>query len=259
MIQQEIIEFLYTVPLMLRVTLIGSIPAIFTIIGSLPVLLNVKFTEKITDAGMGFAAGIMLVASFTSLLLPAINHGNIVIAVTGFIIGIILVKILDVLIPHIHFIRGYHNVGYSYSRKAWLMALAMIIHNIPEGMAVGASTTYDVTEGLIIAIAIAIQDIPEGFATALPVLNITKSKRQAFIISAISGIAELLAALIPPLIIVFVHVALPLMLAIASGAMIYVVVHEIIPEIYGHEHNEPSTIGFFIGFIVMLLLDNILS
>lgn len=259
MVQQEIIEFLHTTPLMLRVTLIGSIPAIFTIIGSLPVLLNMRFTEKTTDAGMGFAAGIMLVASFTSLLLPAINYGNIVIAITGFIIGIILIKILDTLIPHIHFIKEYHNVRYSYSKKAWLMALAMIIHNIPEGMAVGASTTYDVDEGLIIAIAIALQDIPEGLATALPILNITKSKRQAFIIGAISGIAELLAALIPPLIIMIVHVALPLMLAIASGAMIYVVVHEIIPEIYGHEHNEPSTIGFFAGFIIMIILDNILG
>lgn len=144
LVQQEIIEFLHTTPLMLRMTLIGSIPAILTIIGSLPILLNMRFTEKATDAGMGFAAGIMLVASFTSLLLPAINYGNIIIAITGFIIGIILIKILDTLIPHIHFIKEYHNVRYGYSKKAWLMALAMIIHNIPEGMAVGANTTYDV-------------------------------------------------------------------------------------------------------------------
>ncbi len=252
-------EFLNTQPLLLRVFLIGAIPALLTILGSTPVLLRIRFTEPIIDSGMGFAAGIMLVASFTSLLLPSIELGSISISIIGFVLGVLLIRLLDSIIPHLHFVRRSNNVKANTLYKAWLMALAMIIHNIPEGMAVGVGATYSVMDGLTIALAIGIQDIPEGLAVALPILSITKSRRISFAIGALSGLAEAFAALIPAVLVAYAHIALPLMLALASGSMVYVVVHEIIPEIYGHERNEPSTIGFFIGFIVMLLLDSLLG
>ncbi len=250
---------LSTQPLLLRVFLVGMIPAVLTIAGSIPVLLGFKFTEPVIDSGMGFAAGIMLVASFTSLLLPSIEMGGVGVSILGFVLGILLIRLLDSIIPHLHFIKHSSGIGGNALYKAWLMALAMIIHNIPEGMAVGVSTTYSITDGLTIAFAIGIQDIPEGLAVALPILSITRSRKLSFTIGALSGLVEAVAALIPAILVTYAHIALPLMLALASGSMIYVVVHEIIPEIYGHEHNEPSTLGFFIGFIVMLVLDSVLG
>ena len=252
-----VIDLLRTAPLVVRVALVALLPTTLTMLGSVPILIKVRFSEGFIDGGMGFAAGVMLVASFTSLLLPAVSIGGVSIAISGFVAGIILIRVLDVLIPHMHLRRGSEGSSkyFRYAKKAWLMALAIILHNIPEGMAVGSSTIYSVTDGLVLATAIALQDIPEGFAAALPILDITKSRAYAFSIGALSGVAEFLAAFIPLLIITFIGTALPLMLAIASGAMVYVVIHEIIPEIYGHEHDEQSTIGFFIGFILMLILD----
>ena len=252
--------FLEALPLIARVAIVGSIPAILTTLGSIPIFFGVELEERITDAGMGFAAGVMIVASFTSLLIPAIEIGGISISIIGFIAGVALVKFLDSIIPHMHLTKGYEGVIHPKKlKKAWLIALAMIVHNIPEGMAVGAATTYSLVDGLVLSLAIGLQDVPEGLAVALPIAAATKDKRKAFIIGSFSGIIEMFAALIPPLIIVAVSVMLPFMLALAAGAMIYVVVHEITPDIYGHGHDEPASLGFFIGFIVMLILDSILS
>jgi len=246
---------------LLRAFIIGLIPAGLTSLGSLLILLKVNIKEKQMDIGMGFAAGVMLVASFTGLLLPAIEAGGVLIALTGFIIGVFLIKILDKIIPHTHFVKGYEGPSTMRAalKKAWLIALAMIIHNIPEGMAVGAMTILGVTEGLTMAFAIGLQDIPEGLAVALPIFSTTKSKKKAILLGSLSGVIEALTATIPPLIVSLIGFTLPLVLALAAGAMIYVVTHEIIPDIYGHEHDEPSTLGFFIGFLTMLILDTILN
>ncbi len=255
-----LIGILENVPLMARVAVIGSIPAILTILGSIPIFFGIRLEEKITDAGMGFAAGVMTVASFTSLLIPAIELGGIAISIIGFIVGVLLVKILDSLIPHMHITKGYEGVIHPRKlKRAWLIALAMIVHNIPEGMAVGAAATYSIVDGLVLSIAIGLQDVPEGLAVALPIAAATGNKKRAFIIGSFSGIIELFAALIPPLIITMVSIMLPFMLALAAGAMIYVVIHEITPDIYGHGHDEPASLGFFLGFIVMLILDSVLG
>ena len=254
------LEALGPLPLMARVAVIGSIPAILTILGSVPIFFGIRLEEKITDAGMGFAAGVMTVASFTSLLLPAIELGGITLSITGFIVGVALVKLLDSLIPHMHITKGYEGIVHPTKlKRAWLIALAMIVHNIPEGMAVGAAATYSIIDGLVLSMAIGLQDVPEGLAVALPIAAATSDKKRAFIIGSLSGIIELFAALVPPLIITAISVMLPFMLALAAGAMIYVVVHEITPDIYGHGHDEPASLGFFLGFIVMLILDSVLG
>jgi len=252
--------FLNSLTLVLRILIIALIPAILTAVGSIPILFY-TFTEfKYRSLALGFSAGIMLVAAFTSLLIPAINIGGTSISVLGFIIGLLIIRILDKLIPHEHFERGYEGPEITgvQLKKMWLLTLAMIIHNIPEGMAVGASTIYDIKEGLLVAIAIGLQDLPEGLAVAMPFASMRKGRVKGFIIGVLSGVSETLAALIPLMIILYISTALPILMALAAGAMIYVVIHEIIPDIMDGKYSEEASIGFFIGFIVMLVLDSII-
>ena len=254
------IELLSRMPLVLRVLVMGLIPASLTTLGTAPILLGVKLGRHSLNIGMGFAAGVMLVASFISLLIPAIERSNVITATLGFIIGVVIIKALDLLIPHEHaVVESKKDETVISIKKAQLMALAMVVHNIPEGMAVGAATMYSIADGLAMALAIGLQDIPEGLAVAIPILMVTGKASISFIMGALSGLAEAFAAVLPALMVTYAQVTLPLVLALASGAMIYVVIHEIIPEIYSREHNELVTLGFFIGFLTMLILDSIMS
>ena len=218
-------------------------------------------SEGFSASGLGFSAGIMLVASFTSLLIPAINSSNMFVVVAGFVTGVLAIKVLDALIPHLHVVKGYE--GPSALRrsvaKAWLIALAMIVHNIPEGMAVGAAATYGVKDGLLLAVAIGIQDVPEGLAVAIPIVAAEGDRVKGFSIGVLSGLSETAAALIPALMAELAHVALPYLMSLAAGAMIYVVIHEIVPEVMKEGRSELPTIGFFVGFVLMLVLDTLLK
>lgn len=251
---RSFLDFLEGSPLVVRAFAIGIIPAVMTALGSIPVLLGARMSERASDAGLGLAAGVMLVASFTSLLLPAVEAGGPLLAVIGFVAGAVLIKVVDSILPHLHFIKGPEGLPRPLA-KGLLIALAMIIHNVPEGMAVGVASSVSVHEGLLLALAIGLQDVPEGLAVALPLSD--KGGLKAFLIGVASGLAEALAAPLPALIIEHIGIALPFLMAFAAGAMVYVVVHEMAPEIYGHEHDEPSTLGFLSGFVVMLLLDTL--
>ncbi len=261
MVLENTYVFLESQHLLVRVLIIGLVPAALTSIGVTPIIFGARFGEKFSDTGMGFAAGVMLVASFTSLLIPAIDQSSIWLAVPGFLAGVALIKLIDTAIPHLHFLEirtsWDENIHGEKLRKAWLMMLAMIVHNIPEGMAVGAAASYSVRDGLALAIAIGIQDVPEGLAVALPILAMTRSMRKAVGAGVISGVVEAIAAMLPPLIITWIPLALPLLMALAAGAMIYVVVHEISPDIYTGEYKEWASAGFIAGFIVMLVLDSV--
>ena len=263
--EEELIAWLNTLPLIYRLIIIGAIPALLTSIGAVPVILGSKITDKTIDFGLGFSGGIMLVASFTSLLLPAIESGFFIIVYLGFIIGALMIFVMDKTIPHLHVVKGYEGPkGYMRALKSsFLIALAIIIHNIPEGMTVGVSVISNTATGLIIGLAIGIQDIPEGLAVAFPVYRITKSVRKSLGISFLSGFSELLAGLIPFIIISLypqaIGTILPFLMSFSAGAMIYVVVHELVPEIYSHGHDDLSTLGFFSGFLIMLLLDTLLG
>ncbi|MEM1848592.1 MAG: ZIP family metal transporter [Thermofilaceae archaeon] len=250
----SILDFLESSPLVIRALVIGMVPAAMTAIGSIPVLLGARMSERASDAGLGFAAGVMLVASFTSLLLPAIEAGGPLLATLGFVAGAGLIKVVDSTLPHLHIMKGAEGPPRPLA-KGLLIALAMIIHNIPEGMAVGVASSVSVHEGLLLALAIGLQNVPEGLAVALPLTD--RGRLKAFLIGVASGLAEVLAAPLPALIVEHVGFTLPFLMAFAAGAMVYVVVHEMAPEIYGHEHDEPSTFGFLSGFVVMLLLDTV--
>ena len=258
----DVYVFLEKQHLLVRVLLIGLVPAVLTCIGVTPIIFGARFGDKFSNTGMGFAAGVMLVASFTSLLLPAMDQSSIWIVIPGFLLGVLLIKLIDASIPHLHFLEADTSRAREDQneklRKAWLLLLAIIVHNIPEGMAVGAAASYNVRDGLALAIAIGIQDVPEGLAVALPILAVTNNVAKAVGAGVVSGVVEAIAALLPPLVITWIPLALPLLMALAAGAMIYVVVHEISPDIYTDKrYKEWASAGFITGFIVMLVLDSV--
>ncbi|ABN70234.1 zinc/iron permease [Staphylothermus marinus F1] len=244
---------------------IGLIPAVLTSIGSFPVILGKKISEKYIYAGLGFSGGVMLVALFTSLLIPSLDMGCYLCVYTGFIVGALTIYVLDKSLPHLHFIKGYE--GPKWFRRTYmrmlLVVLAIIIHNIPEGMAVGVSTIYGLKDGVLVALAIGIQDIPEGLAVSLPYYSVSKDMRKSLALGVISGFSELAAAYIPLGVVVLfsnvLELLMPFLMSFSAGAMIYVVVHELIPETYSHGHDDLSTLGFFTGFIIMFLLDTFLG
>jgi len=235
------------------------IGAILTFVGALPALLGARLSMRIVDLGMGFSAGAMIVISFTGLIIPALKISSFSIVALGFAIGVILVILTDRLLPHEHLIKGFEG-SEALRRKlkaAWLIAFAIIIHNLPEGAAVGAAIVEDVREGVFLAIAIGLQNMPEGLAVALPLSAIRKNVKLGLLLALFSGIIEPIMASITASLISISLYALPYALALAAGAMIYVVSHEVIPETHRYSHEKLATLGFIVGFLIMLWLDTL--
>ncbi len=262
---EEFLEIIDMLPLAIRIFILSLIPALLTSLGALSIIFGERIGEKGLDIGLGFSAGVMLVASFTSLLLPAISSGYLLIVYIGFVLGVLMIHVLNSILPHTHIVKGYEGPreGFKRYKKMILVVFAIIIHNIPEGMAIGVSIINNTLTGLLVAIAIGLQDIPEGLAVSLPYYSVSRNKARSLALGFFSGFTELLAAYIPlAMVIVFsgliVHL-MPFLMSLSAGAMIYVVVHELVPEIYGHGYDDESTIGFFMGFVAMLLLDTMLG
>ncbi|RLE61866.1 MAG: ZIP family metal transporter [Thermoprotei archaeon] len=228
-------------------------------IGALPVLFLRDISDRVLDSLLGFAAGVMLAASMFSLLVPAVEIGGIYPAVIGLIIGSVFVDLLDMFIPHMHFISGPEGPSSSL-RKIWLFIFAITLHNFPEGLSVGVSFgTGDITSGLIVAIAIGLQNIPEGSGVAFPLVREGYSRFKAVLYATLSGLAEPIAGLIGVLAVSLSTSVLPYALAFAAGAMIYVISDEIIPESHRKGFEKEATFGLIAGFIVMMFLDNALK
>ncbi len=239
--------------------LAGSICMILTFVGAIPSAFGSRVSESSLDIGLGFSAGIMLVASFTSLILPGIEVGGVLPVVTGFILGALGIIVIERYLPHLHMVKGAEGSQRFRERikAVWMLVLAVIIHNFPEGLAVGASISYSIRDGILTAIAIGIQDIPEGFTVSLPLVGIGMRRRNALLIGFLSGASEPLMALIPIFLTSVATQLLPYVLGFAAGMMIFVVSHEIIPETHRHGFEDQATIGLLIGFIIMLILDSI--
>ena len=248
---------------LLVAALLGGLAALSTSLGSvLVVLLRGRVSLRLLDVGLGFSSGVMTVASFTSLLLPAIElAGSPGAPLAGFLAGAFSIALVHRLLPHEHpFTEKYEGPMWGRKlRAAWLVALAIIIHNIPEGMAIGAATAYDIATGVATGVAIALQDFPEGLAVSLPVLAATGRTGLAVLVGAASGLSELLVAVPTALLGTLAARSLPLLLGFGAGAMIYVVSHEALPESHRSGYENEATLGFFAGFIVMLLLDTMLG
>ena len=244
---------------------------LMTALGSAMVFIFRKeMSGGIQKIFLGFAAGVMIAASVWSLLIPAIEEAEAsgmigwIPAAGGFIIGIAFLYGLDMLIPHLH-IGSTQAEGLSSSmRRTTLLVMAVTLHNIPEGMAVGLSFARAAQHGgdvgiyasaLALALGIGIQNFPEGAAVSLPLRQEGMRLGRAFAMGSLSGIVEPIFGLATVLLAAFITPYMPWMLAFAAGAMMYVVVEELIPEAHLGEHSNVGTMGVMAGFLIMMVLD----
>ena len=252
-------------------TLIGiMIPFAGTALGSAMVFFMKKeMNERLQKLLLGFASGVMIAASVWSLLIPAIDmaeqKGGIswLPPAVGFLLGMGFLLMLDTLTPHLHFTDDEPEGVPAHLKKTTMLVLAVTLHNIPEGMAVGVTFAGVLTENTAMTLAgafalsvgIAIQNFPEGAIISMPLKSQGLSKKRAFVYGALSGIVEPIAALVTILLTGLVVPLLPYLLSFAAGAMIYVVVEELIPEAQSGEHTNISTVGVAAGFVLMMILD----
>lgn len=245
---------------------IGSFCAgMMTAIGALPVLAGRHVSARTNDILLGFAAGVMLSAAFFSLILPGLDRLEQTydsawvpasVAVVGILLGAAAVFGMDKAIPHRHFVTGHEGPMTDALRRIWLFVIAITIHNIPEGLAVGIGFgSGDLAAGTSLAIGIGLQNAPEGLAVAVALLSEGYRRKTAFLIAAATGMVEPLAGVIGAAAITYFQVILPWGLMFAAGAMIFVISHEIIPETHRRGHHQAATAGLMIGLVVMLFLD----
>jgi ZIP family zinc transporter len=255
----KLVESLSGGSVLVASVLAGAFVAATTALGSLAALAVRSGNPRWLTVSMSFAAGVMLVASFTSLILPALDlSGSFPVVALGIIAGVVAIRLVDRFVPHEHLVRGYEGpeAGRRLLRKAWLIALAVIIHNFPEGLAVGTTCAYSIPLGVATALAIGIQDIPEGVAVALPIAS-TRGRVAGFLLGLLSGLSELMMAVAGAALFTVFSTLLPLGMGFAGGAMIYVVLKEVVPELYASGEQELRiTGGLLAGFLVMLFLDS---
>lgn len=246
------------------------IPFAGTTIGAAMVFfMKDKISPLVEKLLLGFAAGVMIAASVWSLLIPSIDMAKVqniisfVPALTGFLLGILFLLALDTFVPHLHLESDNpEGVKTNLSKTAMLM-FAVTLHNIPEGMAVGVAyagaamgdTGITVAGAMALSIGIAIQNFPEGAIISMPLRGEGVSRWKSFIYGMLSGIVEPIGGFITILIAAQVRLLLPYLLSFAAGAMIYVVVEELIPEAQSGKHSNIGTIGTALGFALMMVLD----
>lgn len=246
------------------------IPFFGTVLGSACIFLMKRhMSDRLQKAPSGFAAGVMVVASVWSLLIPAIEQSeameswSFVPAAVGFWIGILFLLLLDHIIPHLHCNSSQAEGTKSHLRRSTMLVLAVTLHNIPEGMAVGVvyagylsgNTGISAMGALTLSLGIAIQNFPESAIISMPLKAEGMKKSKAFLNGAVSGIVEPIGALLTIAAASFVIPALPYLLSFAAGAIMYVVVEELIPEMSVGKHSNIGTVFFAVGFSLMMILD----
>lgn len=233
--------------------------------GALPVLFGRAVGRGARDTLLGFAAGVMIAASFFSLLLPGIENATerygsefaaSLIAGAALALGAGAVAALNAWIPHEHFVSGREGVLSDSLGRIWLFVLAITIHNFPEGLAVGVGFGGgNVANGMALAVGIGLQNAPEGLAVALALRGQGYPARYAFFVALATGLVEPVGGLVGVLAVTVSEWLLPWGLSFAAGAMLYVISHEIIPETHRHGHQNRATTGLIAGLILMMVLD----
>lgn len=247
-----------------------------TIFGSAFVFFFKKVNQKLLDSMMGFAAGVMIAASFWSLLNPSLEYAensygdwNWFPAAIGFLAGGFFIRVVDYLVPHLHLDKTNVNEAEGVIKskglsKSMLLFLAITIHNIPEGLAIGvafgaissvAETSTALMGALGLAIGIGLQNVPEGSALSMPIRGEGASRKKAFWYGAMSAVVEPVAAVIGAVFVMSMTAVLPYALAFAAGAMIFVVVEELIPESQSNGNTDIATLSLMVGFVIMMVLD----
>lgn len=247
-----------------------TVPFLGTALGASTVLFMKKAMEgSVQKLLIGFAAGVMVAASVWSLLIPSIEMTgregfmSVLPAVVGFVLGMVFLLSLDMLIPHQHYDEDHSEGPKSALSKTTKLVLAITLHNIPEGMAVGVAFAaaaagngaFSTAGAIALAVGMAIQNFPEGAIVSMPLRTAGNSRTRSFSLGVLSGVVEPAALIITLLVTDLVLPILPYLLAFSAGAMMYVVVEELIPETQSGRHSNVGTIGFAVGFILMMILD----
>lgn len=241
------------------------IPFLGTTLGSAFVFfMKREMPELFQKALLGFASGVMVAAAVWSLIIPAIDMGSIAKVTIGLLGGFAFLLFIDYITPHIHPKGGPEGPASKLSRTT-MLALAVTIHNFPEGMAVGvaiagaAASEFSMAGALALSLGIAIQNIPEGAIISMPLRSAGNSRLKAFGVGTLSGVVEPLGGALVLLIASVATALMPYLLPFAAGAMLYVVIEELIPEASQGEHSNLSTIGFAVGFAMMMVLDVVMG
>lgn len=250
------------------------IPLLGTMLGSAFVFfMKDEMPERIQKTLLGFASGVMVAASVWSLLIPAMEMEKssgawaVLPAAVGFFLGIGFLLLLDELTPHLHLGSNSPEGPRSRLSRTAMLALAVTIHNLPEGMAVGVVFAgaeqgvggLSLASAVAVSLGIAIQNVPEGAIISMPMRAEGNSRWRSFLIGSLSGVVEPVGGLAVVLLASLLTPVLPYMLAFAAGAMFYVVVEELIPEASSGKHSNLSTIGFAAGFVLMMVLDVVMG
>ncbi len=269
----QIIAYFSGLSPMMQGLLGSSFTWFVTALGAAVVFFIKDVRKGFMDTLLGFTAGVMLAASFWSLLTPAIEMAHstwahqwawIPVAI-GFLGGAVFLYSLDQWLPHLHLnepIEKSEGVKTNWNRTV-LLVLAITLHNIPEGLAVGVAfgavaegiPGADLAGAIALTIGIGIQDFPEGLAVSLPLRRFGMSRTKSFLYGQLSGVVEPIAAVAGVALVMIAQSVLPYALAFAAGAMIYVVVEEVIPESQSNGHNDKATLGLMFGFVTMMALD----
>ncbi|WP_371829690.1 ZIP family metal transporter [Thiocapsa imhoffii] len=246
--------------------LASLVAGLLTGVGALPIFFVRQLSSQVEDSLMGFGAGVMLAATAFELVLPAVAGAEALFGDDWITIGILAVGIgaggavllaLHHLVPHEHFITGPESgADPAKIRRVWLFILAIALHNLPEGLAVGVGFGGEhLSDGVALAIGIGLQNIPEGLVVAIALLSLGYGRWTAFGVTLLTGLVQPLGGLIGATAVSLFSLFLPLALAFAAGAMLFVISHEIIPESHRQGHKGKATFGVLLGFVVMVAID----
>lgn len=252
-------------PIIAYGTLASILAGLATSIGALPALLFRTIKQKLLFTLLGGAAGVMLAATSFSLIVPGIHYGNeiwpgkgVVVIALGILVGALFLELSDRYLPLHRFLSNREDQTGSL-RKIWLFIGAIALHNFPEGAAVGISFgTGDWHNGTALAIAVALQNIPEGLAVALPLIGLGYQRRQAVLIATLTGLVEPIGGFLGVSAVSVFYPLMPIGMAFAAGAMLFVISDDIIPQTQSQGKSRSATFALLIGFVVMMMLDNML-
>ena len=269
----QLAQWIQSQPVVEQALVGGSIAALATALGALPVLFSHSLSAKLQDSLMGFGAGVMLAACAFSLILPGIEAARAVgmdgrwapagAVGAALLLGGAALMWMERLVPHEHFIKGREGVDSDRARalrRTWLFVFAIALHNLPEGLAIGVG--YAANEGVranALATGIAIQDVPEGMVVAVALLAAGYSRKLSVGIGMASGLVEPIGAVLGAAVVSYAAWMLPWGLGFAAGAMLFVISHEIIPESHRQGHERYATGGLMLGFVLMMVLDTALG
>ncbi len=263
-----ILAFLYFFinPIVAYGSLASIVAGLATGLGALPALFFKEVKQKTLYIMLGGAAGVMLAATAFSLVVPGIQYGNQIwpgkgmfVVAVGMMVGAFFLEAADRMLPHEGFMADRSEIIGSL-RKIWLFIIAITVHNFPEGMAVGVSFgAGDWHNGIALAIAIGLQNMPEGLAVAMPLVGLGYSRKQALLIATLSGLVEPIGGFLGVAAVTVFFPLLPIGMAFAAGAMLFVITDDIIPETQSKGKARSATFAVMAGFVVMMMLDNMLG